>query len=166
VIIALGLLSGLLTTGAWLPQLLRTWRRGRADDISYGYLAVFAAGVLGWLAYGLLAAQPAVVVANLVTFTLIAALTLLKTRPRRPHGQNTPMSAPARPVLRAEGLGPNLDGAPANSTTRWHHLPTGRAGPDGYQKSPPPPKSPPPKSPPPKSPPPKSPPPKSPPSEG
>jgi MtN3 and saliva related transmembrane protein len=84
VIIALGLLSGLLTTGAWLPQLLRTWRRGRADDISYGYLAVFAVGVLGWLAYGLLAGQPAVVVSNLVTFTLIAALAVLKTHPRRP----------------------------------------------------------------------------------
>jgi MtN3 and saliva related transmembrane protein len=84
VIVALGLLSGLLTTGAWLPQLLRTWRRGRADDISYGYLTAFAAGVLGWLAYGLLAAQPAVFAANAVTFTLIAALTLLKTRPRRP----------------------------------------------------------------------------------
>ena len=49
-IITLGLLSGLLTTCAWLAQLLRTWRRGRADDISYTYLAVFAAGVLGWLA--------------------------------------------------------------------------------------------------------------------
>jgi MtN3 and saliva related transmembrane protein len=84
VIITLGLLSGLLTTGAWLPQLLRTWRRGRADDISYSYLTVFAAGVLGWLAYGLLAAQPAVVAANLVTFTLIAALALLKTHPRQP----------------------------------------------------------------------------------
>jgi len=87
VIIALGLLSGLLTTCAWLPQLARTWRRGRADDISYGYLAVFAAGVLGWLGYGLLAAQPAVVAANLVTFALIAALTVLKTRPRRPPDQ-------------------------------------------------------------------------------
>ena len=48
------------------------------------YLAVFATGVLGWLAYGLVAAQPAVFAANVVTFTLIAALTLLKTRPRRP----------------------------------------------------------------------------------
>ena len=83
-IVTLGLLSGLLTTGAWLPQLLRTWRRGRADDISYGYLAAFAAGVLGWLVYGLLAVQPAVVVANIVTFALIAALALLKIRPRRP----------------------------------------------------------------------------------
>ena len=83
-IITLGLLSGLLTTCAWLPQLLRTWRRGRADDISYTYLGIFGAGVLGWLAYGLVAAQPAVFAANVVTFTLIAALTLLKTRPRRP----------------------------------------------------------------------------------
>ena len=84
-IITLGLLSGLLTTCAWLPQLLRTWRRGRADDISYTYLAVFAAGVLGWLAYGLVAEQPAVFAANVVTFTLIAALALLKTHPRRPR---------------------------------------------------------------------------------
>ena len=85
-IVALGLLSGLLTTGAWLPQLLRTWRRGRADDISYGYLTAFAAGCwAGWLA-GLRAARrtAAVVVANLVTCTLIAALALLKIRPRRP----------------------------------------------------------------------------------
>jgi hypothetical protein len=40
--------------------------------------------VLGWLAYGLLAEQPAVFAANVVTFTLIAALALLKTHPRRP----------------------------------------------------------------------------------
>jgi MtN3 and saliva related transmembrane protein len=83
-IITLGLLAGLLTTGAWLPQLVKTWRLGRADDISYSYLTVFATGVLGWLAYGLLAGQPAVVAANLVTFGLIAGLTVLKTHPRRP----------------------------------------------------------------------------------
>ena len=88
-IITLGLLSGLLTTCAWLPQLLRTWRRGRADDISYTYLAVFAAGVLGWLAYGLVAEQPAVFAANVVTFTLIVALALLKTHPRRPRTART-----------------------------------------------------------------------------
>ena len=101
-IITLGLLSGLLTTCAWLPQLLRTWRRGRADDISYTYLGVFAAGVLGWLAYGLVAEQPAVFAANVVTFTLIVALALLKTRPRSRINQATnPANAP-RPYLRLE----------------------------------------------------------------
>ena len=80
-----------------VPQLLRTWRRGRADDISYTYLAVFASGVLGWLAYGLLAAQPALLAANVVTFTLIAALTLLKIRPRRP-----PAGAPGHAASRRD----------------------------------------------------------------
>ena len=102
-IITLGLLSGMLTTCAWLPQLVRTWRRGRADDISYTYLAVFASGVLGWLAYGLLAAQPALLAANVVTFTLIAALTLLKIRPRRPpagHPADTSRHAASRKARR------------------------------------------------------------------
>ena len=115
-IITLGLLSGMLTTCAWLPQLLRTWRRGRADDISYTYLAVFATGVLGWLAYGLLAAQPAVFAANVVTFTLIAALALLKTRPRRPpagrpadaDGHGRPGARRDRTVYRP-GAGPAGD---------------------------------------------------------
>jgi MtN3 and saliva related transmembrane protein len=102
VIITLGLLSGLLTTCAWLPQLLRTWRRGRADDISYTYLGIFAAGVLGWLAYGLLAAQPAVFAANVVTFTLIAALTILKIRPRR---RDDPAAAEVPGVTRQQRRG-------------------------------------------------------------
>ena len=97
-IITLGLLSGLLTTCAWLPQLLRTWRRGRADDISYTYLAVFAAGVLGWLAYGLVAEQPAVFAANVVTFTLIVALALLKTHPAGP-GPPAPLSGARSAVI-------------------------------------------------------------------
>ena len=100
-IVTLGLLSGLLTTCAWLPQLLRTWRRGRADDISYAYLAVFAAGVLGWLAYGLLAEQPAVFAANVATLALIAALTALKTRPRL---ASRPAAALSRPAHRTRAF--------------------------------------------------------------
>ena len=111
-IITLGLLSGMLTTCAWLPQLVRTWRRGRADDISYTYLAVFASGVLGWLAYGLLAAQPALLAANVVTFTLIAALTLLKIRPAGPR--------PATPLTRAGMRRPGKPGGigPLGARTR------------------------------------------------
>ena len=114
-ILAVGLLSGLLTTGAWLPQLLRTWRRGRADDISYGYLAVFAAGVLGWLAYGLLAEQPAVVVANLVTFTLITALAVLKTHPRRPTTEHPDERPGQRSIRRRSGRAEHPDRGDADS---------------------------------------------------
>lgn len=81
-IVALGLLSGLLTTAAWLPQLVRTWRRGRADDLSYGYLIAFGTGVFGWFAYGVAADQPAVFVTNALTLSLVASLVVLKARPR------------------------------------------------------------------------------------
>jgi MtN3 and saliva related transmembrane protein len=82
-ITVLGLFAGVLTTGAWLPQLLRTWRRGRADDISYGYLGVFGVGVLIWLVYGLLGRQPAMIATNAVTLVLVGGLLRLKLRPRR-----------------------------------------------------------------------------------
>ncbi|MDA8061154.1 MAG: PQ-loop domain-containing transporter [Actinomycetota bacterium] len=83
-IVFLGLASGALTTGAWLPQLWRTWRRGRADDISFGYLAAFGSGVVGWVVYGAASGQAAVLAANGVTLALVAALVVLKLRPRRP----------------------------------------------------------------------------------
>ncbi len=84
VIVFLGLASGALTTGAWLPQLWRTWRRGRADDISFGYLAAFGSGVVGWVVYGAASGQAAVLAANGVTLALVVALVVLKLRPRRP----------------------------------------------------------------------------------
>lgn len=83
-IVALGLLAGLLTTAAWLPQLARTWRSGRADDISWAYLLVFGSGVATWLAYGVVDDQPAVVIANAATLVLVAGLIGLKAWPRRP----------------------------------------------------------------------------------
>ncbi|RKS80616.1 MtN3 and saliva related transmembrane protein [Motilibacter peucedani] len=75
----LGLLAGALTTGAWLPQLARTWRRGSAEDISWPYLAAFGSGVVGWLVYGLLSADTAICVANGVTLALLVGLVLLKS---------------------------------------------------------------------------------------
>ncbi len=80
-IVTLGLLSGLLTTSAWLPQLRRTFHRGTAEDISWAYLLTFGSGVMGWLAYGIADSQPAVTITNAVTLLLVAALVWLKARP-------------------------------------------------------------------------------------
>ena len=45
----LGILAGCLTTLCWVPQLVRTWRRGTADDISGTYLFTLGSGVAGWV---------------------------------------------------------------------------------------------------------------------
>jgi MtN3 and saliva related transmembrane protein len=108
-IVLLGMASGILTTGAWLPQLRRTWRRGHADDISYGYLAAFGSGVVGWVVYGAASSQPAVLVTNGVTLALVVALTALKIRPRRPRSASAPGGGG-----RGFGAGAHL-GAPATS---------------------------------------------------
>ncbi len=49
---------------------MRTWRRGHADDISGTYLLTFGSGVIGWVFYGALRADVAVIFANALTVFL------------------------------------------------------------------------------------------------
>ena len=74
----LGILSGCLTTLCWVPQLVRTWRRGAADEISGIYLLTLVTGVTGWLVYGLLKLDVAVIFANAVTLILLVCLVGMK----------------------------------------------------------------------------------------
>ena len=83
---AIGLLAGLLTTGAWVPQLLRTWRTRSCEDISWGYLVAMTVGFVTWLTYGVVIAEPAIVVTNVVTLALVLGLVALKATVRAPEG--------------------------------------------------------------------------------
>lgn len=78
----LGLVGGLAaicTTGAFLPQVVRTWQRG-GRDLSYALLVLLLVGTGLWFAYGLLADAPAVVAANGATAVLLALVLFLKWR--------------------------------------------------------------------------------------
>ena len=82
--VLIGLLAAALTTGAWLPQIWRTWRTRSAEDLSWGYVGTTAVGMGTWLAYGLLTRDPAVIAANVVTLGLLTLLTVLKARSAAP----------------------------------------------------------------------------------
>lgn len=71
----LGLTAGSLTTVSFLPQVVKTWKRRSADDISSGMFVLFSAGVLLWLLYGLALGALPIIVANAITLAL--ALTVL-----------------------------------------------------------------------------------------
>ena len=77
---AVGFMAGALTTVAFLPQLQRTWRTRSADDVSLAMLLTFTTGVLLWFVYGLLVQSWPIVVTNVVTFLLTAAILVLKLR--------------------------------------------------------------------------------------
>ena len=79
-ITAVGLLAGTLTTIAFVPQLTKTWKTKSAEDISIGMFAIFCAGVLLWLLYGLLIGALPVILANTVTLVLAGAILVLKLR--------------------------------------------------------------------------------------
>jgi len=75
---AIGYLAGALTTLSFLPQLLKTWRSRRAHDISYGWIALFSAGISLWLVYGLYLRSLPIITANAVTLSLVLIILRLK----------------------------------------------------------------------------------------
>ena len=84
----IGLAAATLTTAAFVPQLVKVWRSRSADDLSFGMLVVFSAGLLLWLVYGVRAGMLPVVVANAVTLALNLTILGLKVqhgRRRRSH---------------------------------------------------------------------------------
>lgn len=83
----LGLLAGGLTTLAFLPQVLKTWRSRRARDLSGTWLGIFTTGIALWLTYGLLVDDLAIIMANAVTLLLCGCLVVLKLRDRPRRSQ-------------------------------------------------------------------------------
>lgn len=79
-ITVLGLLAGTLTTIAFWPQLLKTWKSKSAKDVSLGMLVTFCTGVFLWLVYGIFIHSVPLILANLVTFVLAMGILILKLR--------------------------------------------------------------------------------------
>jgi MtN3 and saliva related transmembrane protein len=76
----LGLAAGSLTTAAFLPQVIKTWKSRSAKDLSLGMFSLFCLGVLLWLVYGLMVNDVPVIAANLVTLMLASTLLFFKLR--------------------------------------------------------------------------------------
>ncbi len=77
---ALGLLAALLTTAAFLPQVLHTLATRDTRGISLRMYVIFTAGVALWLVYGLLTGDLPLIAANAVTLVLAGAILILKLR--------------------------------------------------------------------------------------
>jgi MtN3 and saliva related transmembrane protein len=77
---AIGLLAGAMTTSAFVPQAVKTWRTRSARDFSLGLLVLLVAGNTLWMAYGFLKGSTGLVAANLVTVPLTMYLLTVKLR--------------------------------------------------------------------------------------
>jgi MtN3 and saliva related transmembrane protein len=76
----LGLTAGSLTTAAFLPQVIKTWKSRSAKDLSLGMFSLFCLGVVLWLIYGIMMQDIPVIAANLLTLMLASTLLFFKLR--------------------------------------------------------------------------------------
>ena len=74
----IGLAAGMLTTAAFIPQVIRTWKTRSTRDISLVMFIAFCAGIALWAVYGFLIHSIPVIVTNCITFILASIILALK----------------------------------------------------------------------------------------
>jgi len=73
-----GYFAAILTTAAFLPQLLKTIRTKKADDVSLSTLIMFIIGVISWIIYGYKISSTPILTANLITLILNLSILISK----------------------------------------------------------------------------------------
>ena len=76
----IGYCAAFLTTIAFLPQAIWSWRTRDLSGISLGMYSLFTAGVGLWLVYGLIIEKWPLILANAMTFALALSILMLKLR--------------------------------------------------------------------------------------
>jgi MtN3 and saliva related transmembrane protein len=78
----IGLCAAVLTTVAFAPQVVRTWRLG-GHELSWSMLALFGAGLILWFAYGWLRDSVPLMLANGLTAAQVLVMAGVKLRSGR-----------------------------------------------------------------------------------
>jgi MtN3 and saliva related transmembrane protein len=74
----LGFVAAALTTFAFLPQVIHTYKTKSVDDLHMGTLVAFSIGVALWLVYGLSLRSWPIIFANGVTLGIQIPLIVMK----------------------------------------------------------------------------------------
>lgn len=59
-----GSMAATLTTGSFVPQMIKAYRTKRMQDVSPYLMALFASGTTLWLAYGIFKSDWVIIIAN------------------------------------------------------------------------------------------------------
>ena len=73
-----GLVAGLLTSSSLLPQLIKTIKEKKAEDVSIGMLLILMFGVATWVVYGVLREDLPIIVTN--SFSLLLNIIMIVLR--------------------------------------------------------------------------------------
>lgn len=91
----LGLCAGTLTTLAYFPQVVKTWRSRSAAGMSWSMLLILCAGILLWLVYGVYSRDIPVILANLFTLVFSSTILVMKVKFEKGAGPGIQVAGPA-----------------------------------------------------------------------
>ena len=80
---AIGLLAGVLGIIAWIPQIREVWVNKRHEGISLTTFSVVTIALSLWLLYGILIESVSMIIANVMTLSVIFAVILGVIRLRK-----------------------------------------------------------------------------------
>ena len=73
-----GYFAAILTTAAFLPQLIKTLKTKKAEDVSLLTLIMFICGVGSWIIYGYKISSSPILLANIITLILNSFILISK----------------------------------------------------------------------------------------
>ena len=73
-----GYFAAVLTTLAFIPQLIKTLKTKKAEDVSLTTLIMFLTGVAAWIIYGIKISSKPILIANIITFLLNFLILIFK----------------------------------------------------------------------------------------
>ncbi len=77
---AVGTASGILTTAAYIPGVIKVWKAKPAPALAVSGLqyVTVSIGIFGWLIYGIMLHSRPIIIANAVTLVLALSILLYK----------------------------------------------------------------------------------------
>jgi MtN3 and saliva related transmembrane protein len=76
----IGSIAGMLTTGAYVPQVIKVLRHKHTKSISLGMYIILTCGIAAWVVYGALIGSFSLVASNMIAFVLSLFILLMKLR--------------------------------------------------------------------------------------
>jgi len=76
----IGLIAAVLTTSAFVPQVIKAWRTKSTKSLSLPMYLIFFVGIMLWLIYGFHLNSLAMILSNIITGILALILIILKLK--------------------------------------------------------------------------------------
>ena len=70
----IGLIAAVCTTFAFIPQVMKVWKTKQTKDLSLRMYSIMFIGIILWLVYGIRIDSLSIIIANVVTATLVGTI--------------------------------------------------------------------------------------------